>query len=204
MSNDSDQIREQIEITRGSLSTDVNSLADQVRPANVAHRQVDKVRGAAGSAKDKIMGTASDLGSTGSSKAGDVGSTLIDAASSSKEAIASAPGAVAAQTQGNPLAAGLIAFGVGMVVASLLPATEKEKQAATALKENASVVTDPLTDAAKEVGGHLQAPAQDAVDAVKSSATDAAATVKSEGTAAAQDVKDQGLDATQAVQDSRN
>jgi hypothetical protein len=31
------------------------------------------------------------------------------------------------QTQGNPIAAGLIAFGAGMLVASLLPATDLEK-----------------------------------------------------------------------------
>ena len=204
MSNDPDEIREQIEITRGSLSTDVNTLADQVRPSSVAHRQVDKVRSAVGGARDKVMGTASDLTSAGGSKVGDAGSKVGDVASSTQDAIAAAPGAVKTQTQGNPLAAGLIAFGAGWLVASLIPATKAEQAAAVKVKENASVVTGPVTEAAKEAGQHLQGPAQDAFESVKSTAQDAAGTVKSEGTSAAQDVKDQGLQAKQAVQDSRN
>jgi hypothetical protein len=203
MSNDPDQIREQIEVTRGTLSSDVNALTDQVRPGNVARRQVDKVRGVAGSTKDKIMGTASDLGSGASDLSSSGSSAVGDAAASSRQAVQAAPGAVKAQTQGNPLAAGLIAFGAGWLVASLIPATRQEQRAATKVKENASVVTEPVTDAAKEVGGNLQAPAQDAVAAVKSTAVDAADTVRSEGTSAVQDVKDQGVEAKQAVQDTR-
>jgi len=60
MSNDPAVIREEIELTRTTLSTDVNQLAETVRPANVARRQVDKVRGAATNTKDRIMGTAYD------------------------------------------------------------------------------------------------------------------------------------------------
>jgi Protein of unknown function (DUF3618) len=203
MSNDPDQIREQIALTRGTLSSDVNTLADTVRPGNVARRQVDKARGAATSAKDKIMGTASDLGSSASDLGASGSSALRDAASSSQQSVRAAPGAVTAQTQGNPLAAGLIAFGTGWLIASLIPATRSEQRAAVAAKENASVVTEPVIDAAKQVGGNLQGPAQEAVDAVKSTATDAADTVRSEGTSAVQDVKDQSIDAKQAVQDSR-
>lgn len=203
MSNDPEQIRERIEITRGTLSADVNTLADTVRPGNVARRQVDKVRGVASSTKEKIMGTASDLGSSASDLGTSGGSALSDAATSSQQAVKAAPGTVKAQTQGNPLAAGLIAFGAGWLVASLIPATRAEQRAATTAKENASVVTEPISDAAGQVGSNLQAPAQEAVDTVRSAATDAADTVRSEGTSAVHDVKDQSVEAKQAVQDTR-
>ena len=76
------------------------------------------------------------------------------------------------------MAAGLIAFGVGALVGSLLPASGAEQQAATKVKDAATPV---LSDAAKQVSGNLKEPAQQAVEAVKGTATDAAATVKDEG-----------------------
>jgi Protein of unknown function (DUF3618) len=203
MSTDPDQIRAQIEQTRSSLSTDVNTLAETVSPGNVARRQVDKVRSAAGSAKDKVMGTASNVGADGRSAAGSATSALGDAASSSQEAVKAAPDAVKARTQGNPLAAGLIAFGAGWLVASLIPASQPEQAAAKKLKDNASAVTGPLSDAGKEVADNLKEPAQQAFENVKTTAQDAAGTVTSEGTSAAQDVRDQGIQAKDAVQESR-
>jgi len=221
VSNDPDQIREEIEITRTTLSTDVNTLADTVRPGNVARRQVDRVRDAASGAKDRVMGSVPGLGSSSGSGSGlgdtassaadsvkgtasSVGSSIGDAASSSQQALREAPDTIKAKAQGNPLAAGLIAFGAGWLASSLIPATKAETAAGAKLKENASVVTGPVTDVAKEVGSNLQGPAQEAVDAVKSTATDAADTVKAEGTSAAQDVKDQSVEAKETVQNSRS
>jgi hypothetical protein len=203
MSSNPDEIREQIEVTRNSLSTDVNTLADTVKPRNVAHRQAEKVRTAAGDAKDRIMGTASDVGSAGSSKLGDAGSRVGDVASSSQQAVKSAPGVVRAQTQGNPLAVGLIAFGAGWLIGSLIPASNAEQEAAQKAKENASVVTDQVSAVARETGENLREPAQNAAEAVRSTAADAAENVKSESASAAAEVKDQGVEAKQAVQESR-
>ena len=100
------------------------------------------------------MGTASD-------KASSVASSVGDAATG-------APSAARQKTQGNPLAAGLIAFGAGWLISSLLPATEKEKQAASTVKDKASEHSDTLTAPLKEAAGtakeNLQGTAQDAVD----------------------------------------
>lgn len=186
---DPDQIRAQIENTRGDLSDDVNALADKVNPSHVAKRQVSRVRNVAGSAKDRVMGTASSLTSSASSAGSSATSTLSDA-----------PATVQRQTAGNPLAAGLIAFGAGWLLGSLLPVTEKEQQAAVQVKESATPV---VKDAAQEVADHLKQPAQQAVDAVKDTASSAADTVKDQGMSAAQDVKDQAQDAKDTVQQSR-
>lgn len=53
MSNDPDQIRQDIERTQGNLSYNVDQLTETVRPGNVARRQADKVAGAATGLKDK-------------------------------------------------------------------------------------------------------------------------------------------------------
>ncbi|GAA3623860.1 DUF3618 domain-containing protein [Kineosporia mesophila] len=210
-----EEIRARIENTRQELSTDVNTLAETVRPGNVAKRQVDKVKDAAGSARDrvmgsagtakeKVMGTATSSGRSTSSTLGDAKSAVSDAASSSQQAVAGAPGAVKARTEGNPLAAGLIAFGAGMLLGSLLPATRQEEKAVTKLKENASTVTGPATEMAKEVGENLRGSAQEAADSVRSTATDAAQTVKEEASSAGQQVKDQGVQAKEQVQETRS
>jgi hypothetical protein len=185
VSNDPDEIRAEIERTRAGLSDDVNALADSVNPAHVAGRQVDKVKGAVFGVKDKVMG-GSDSSSNGESKL-----------ASAQSAVTGAPAQLGAQARGNPLAVGLIAFGVGALVSSLLPASAAEQQAATKVKDAATPV---LSDAAKQVSGNLKEPAQQAVEAVKGTATDAAATVKDEGASAAQDVKGQAQDAKETVQ----
>ena len=197
-SSDPDEIRQEIEATRANLSQDVNALTDRAKPANVARRQVDKVRDAAGGLKDKVIGSMPSTGSSGSSgSSGGGGSALSDRASS-------APSQVRAQTQGNPLAAGLIAFGVGWLASSLLPASQVEQQAAQKVKDNAAPVTGAISDAAKEAAQNLKQPAQDAAQSVKQTATDAAETVKGEGQSAATDVRDQAADAKDTVQQTRS
>ena len=50
------------------------------------------------------------------------------------------------QTQGNPLAAGLVAVGAGLVVAALFRASEQEQQAAEAVKETATEAAGTLKE----------------------------------------------------------
>ncbi len=96
---------------------------------------------------------------------------MSDAASSAATAIQDAPQAARRQTQGNPLAAGLIAFGAGWLVSSLLPASRQEQQLAEQARNKASELGQPLAEAAKqaatEVKDNLQEPARQAVDSVQ-------------------------------------
>jgi hypothetical protein len=189
-SNDPAVIRAQIEQTRADLSNNVNALTDSVRPSSVAKRQTDKVKGAVTGVKDKVMGSAADAGSQ-----------LGSAQSSVADTISSAPAQLRSSTGGNPLAAGLIAFGVGWLTASLLPASQAEQDAAAKVKDTAAPI---ISDAAKEVAGNLQQPAQQAVDSVKDTATEAVNTVKDEGASAAQDIGEQAKTAKDTVQDQQN
>ena len=189
MSNDPDVIRAQIEATRAGLSSDVNELGEKVSPAQIAKRQRDKVKGGVMAVKDHIMGaTDTATSSTGG------------AMSSVGDAVSDAPGKVAQQTKGSPMAAGLIAFGAGMLLSALLPASKPEAQAAAAIKEQAQPLVDQLPSTAKEAAGNLQEPAQQALESVKSTATDAVDTVKDEGSSAVDDVKGQAQDAKDTVQ----
>lgn len=198
MSTDPDVIRADIERTRARLSSDVNSLTNEANPKTIVGRRVDRARTAVGSVKEKVMGTSSDSTSSAATD------TLGNAASSVGDAVTSAPETVRAQTQGNPLAAGLIAFGAGALIGSLLPASAKEQQAAAKVKDAAAPVAQQLGEVAKDTAESLKEPAQQAVESVKSTAADAAATVKDEGSSAAQDVKGQAQDSAQHVQNQRS
>lgn len=192
MSTDPDEIRADIERTRSELSSDVDALTDKVSPGQVAHRQVDKLRSAATSVKDRVVGSVSDgtdaAGSTASSLA-DKTSSLADKTSSLAGKTSSLPGAARDRAAGNPLAAGLIAFGAGLLAASLLPSTRREQQVAQSAKDQAGPVVDQVKGAAQEAAEHLKEPAQEAVAAVKGTATDAAGSVQEQGRSAAQDVR---------------
>ena len=204
MSTDPEQIRREIEATRNNLSSDVDALAYKVSPSRIVDDRKQRVRSALTNVKDKVMGTASDFGhSTGhaahsvgdhaSSMASTVGDKAQSAAATVSDAAHRAPQVVRRKSEGNPIAAGVIAFGVGMLVSSLIPATRREQQVAAQVKEKAAehggVVKEKLGEVATELKEELREPAQHAAESVKATAQDAAHTVKDDGRAAAQDVR---------------
>ena len=214
-SSDPEVIRRQIEDTRRELSYDVDALNEKVNPARVMDRRVSAAKGRFTSVKEKVMGTASDTTSSAQGMAHNAVGSVQDTASSAAGAVQNAassavstvqqaPDMVVRQAQGNPLAAGLIAFGVGWLVSSLLPASQKEQelaqQAETMLRENKDALLQPAKEVAQEVGEQLKPAAQEAVESVKSTAQDAAQTVKEEGQSAVQDVQGQAQESKETVQ----
>jgi len=190
MTDSPDDIRVEIEKTRRELGSDVDALADKVSPSKMVDRQADKVKHALGSVKDRVMGVADDTGAA-----------ISDAGSSVAEHVSDVKDKAVAKAEGNPLAVGLIAFGVGLLAASLIPASAKEKEVAADLKEQAQPLVDEVTDVAKDIGANLKAPAQDAAMAVKEAAADSVETVKAHAQDAAAEVKDQAQGAAAEVKD---
>jgi gas vesicle protein len=198
MSDSPEEIRADIERTRRELGQDVDALADKVTPSKIVGRQTDKIRSAFGGVRERVMGAVDDAGSS----IGGAGSSLADAGSSAAHQIGDAKDRVVAKAEGNPLAVGLIAFGAGLLAASLIPASQKEKELAEGVKEQAQPLVDAATDAAKEVGEHLKQPATDAAAAVKDSAQQSVETVKEQAGSAAGEVKDQAQQARENVSGS--
>ncbi|HEV7168625.1 MAG TPA: DUF3618 domain-containing protein [Micrococcaceae bacterium] len=191
MSQSPEEIRAEIDRTRGRLGTDVDALADKVSPSSIAHRQTEKVRGTFGRMRSSVMGSADDATDT-----------ARHAAQQAGEAVQDMPDAVTRKTQGSPLAAGLIAFGAGWLLSALIPASDTEKEAASTVKEKAQPLIQNAGEMAKNVANDMKEPAQEAMDQVRRAAQDSAQTVKEEGTSAAQDVKERTQDAKERVQSS--
>lgn len=182
------EIRAEIERTRGDLSANVNALGDAVSPSNVARRQLDKIGGTAATIKDRLMGSAQD----GIDQGSHAGSDLKDSA-------AAIPARVTSQTRGNPLALGVIALGAGWLVGSLLPASEREVDLAQTAKDRAQPLLEEAQSVAQESMERLQEPAQEAAQSVVARAKDATETVTAEGRQAATDVTDSVSSAKESV-----
>lgn len=162
-----DELKTKIEQTRQELTSDVDSIADRVSPSRIARRRTEAVRGAAVSARTRVMGGMSSAGDTASG----------------------APSAVVDRAQGNPLAAGLVAFGAGLLLASLMPSTAAEEHAAAGLQD----VSGGLVDSAKQLA---QGQAQQAKETLLPAAKEAAADLKETATDAAQATADHAKSAS--------
>lgn len=182
---DSDAIRANIERTRGELGDDVDALADKVRPSSIAHRQTDKIKSGLTSVKESVMGSVED--------AKDGGASAVDSA---KEAGHTA----VAKAKGNPIAVGLVAFGLGLLAASLVPASEREKDLAVTVKEKAEPLVRAAGDAAKESAEHLREPAMNAVTEIKDTATEAVESVKDQAQTSAGEVRDSAEESREHLQ----
>jgi hypothetical protein len=203
-SNDPEAIRRDIEQTRQSLSQDVDVLNEKVNPRYAVQRRKEAARSSLSRARDRVMGSMPSMGSGNSGSAGNgygngSGSGSGGTVQAMGDRMSSAPDLARSQAQGNPLAAGLIAFGAGWLVSSLLPATQAEQQAARAVQERASDLAEPAKEMAKDAASQLQGSAQQAADSVRSTAQDAVQEVKGEAQSAKSDVQGQAQSSAQSV-----
>lgn len=169
---DPELLRRDIERTQRNLSTDVNLLAEKVTPGQIVSRRVGRARRSMTSLRDKVMGTATDNASTASDRVGEAATSVAHGAADAARAVGEAPAAVRRGTEGNPLAAGLIAFGAGWLVSSLVPAARKEQQLAGQAQDWVREHGQPVAEqAAEQLRENLREPAQQAVESVRTAAT---------------------------------
>jgi len=184
MGQSTEELNTEIVETRQSMAANVDALQDRVSPAAIVERRKEAARGRVRSARDKVMGSA-----------GSANTSTVDGASSVKDTAQGAVSGAQNKIQGSPLAAGLVAFGAGLVVAALIPASEKEAVAAGHVVDAAKEKGQPLLDEAKSVGQDIASSvgesAAEAVEEVKDTATQSADRVRSEGQSGAEEVRTQ-------------
>ncbi len=182
MGQSTQELTSDIEQTRRSLSDDIDELNDKVNPGRVMERRKEAARNRLGSLRDKVMGSAADA-RQGTATAGE---SVQDAGRGAMQSIEQ-------RTEGNPLAAGLVAFGAGMLISALVPASDKEQQAAQRVVDTAKEQSRPLMDRARsagqEMGQHLKESAAGAAEDLKAGAQQSAQHVKEEGRSSAETVK---------------
>ncbi|MFJ3312956.1 DUF3618 domain-containing protein [Micrococcus endophyticus] len=222
-SNNPDEIRAEIERTRYELGQDVDALAEKVSPTKAVSRQTNRMKDGLLSVKENIMGSPEDhgrqpsMGDRAHAAADDARSSMHGAADQARDAmghagdrvsgwaddaqhaVQQAPAQLRGRTAGNPLAAGLIAFGAGLLASSLIPASRVEQRAAEGLKEQAAPLVDEAKQVAQQLREDIEPAAREAAEHVKDSASEAVDQVKADGADKAQDLKSESKDAAQQV-----
>jgi len=210
MAQEPDRLRQDIESTRASLTRDVDLLAEKTSPKRVAQRRwtsvkekvmgtADHARHAAGDTTSSAVGTVQDkttqFKDAASDKASQLSGAASDKAHQAADAVRSAPQAVASQTQGNPIAAGIIAFGVGLLASTLIPVTDAERRAGQQLKEHSEGLTDQVKDVASDLKDDLTGTVQQAAGQVKDVAQEGVQATKEQARSSAQDATQQTREA---------
>ncbi len=207
MAERTEQVKRDIERTREDLGETLAAIGEKVSPKKAARRGVSRMRGAGVAVRERVMGAASDVGtgvsyraSAVAERASGITETAGERAGEVKDAVKSTPEVVRRQTEGNPLAAGIIAFGAGLLAGSLLPRTRTEDQLGPKVRQN---IVEPVKNTATEVGQELKSGVQEsartATEGVKSTAQEAAGQVKETAHQSAQDVKEQAQQSTEQV-----
>ncbi|MFV2120854.1 DUF3618 domain-containing protein [Streptomyces sp. Act-28] len=194
MGTSPDQVRADIEATRDRLSQNVDRLADRTSPKRMVRRRTDRARSAASGLRARVMGVASDTGGSAAGRTRHMAQSAQDSAGHMGEAVKHAPEQAMRQTQGNPLAAGLIAFGTGVLAASLLPEGESEQRALSRFSDRAGEAMEPVRAAASESAHRLR-------DEAAQSARQAATQVKDSAAEAARSTGEQARDQAAHLRD---
>lgn len=141
--------------------------------------------GYSGMSSSSVFGQQGQSGSGGmGERVGDMAHTAQDMATRVQGAVQDtmheAPQMMRRRTEGNPMAAGLIAFGVGMLFGGLIPGTEMERQAVQRVEPALEPVKEQVAQIGSAVGQEAKESAGEAMHAVQEKASGAASTVKDE------------------------
>ena len=217
-----EELRADIAARRAEMTETIDAIEDRVSPQRIVTRRQEAMKSQVRSWKERVMGSPDDddvdyggaryagqpggtYGTYGTYAEGEggpsVGERLSGTAGHAGERVREAPEAMRRQAQGNPLAAGLIAFGAGLVMASLLPESSTERQAAARVQPALGQVASEAKGIGQEVAQATAETAKDEAQGLKETAAEAAQEVKGEASSSAQEVKAHAADAGQQVKE---
>lgn len=182
------QVREEIDHTRAEMGGTIDTIADRSSPSRIMDRQRRRVLDRVHALRERVMGTAEDARTSLQQTTG----TATDMGREMPEKVRS-------QAQGNPMAAGIVAFGSGLLAASILPPSQTERQAASRLREQVQPVLGEVKQSSQQVAHDVKSTAQEAVTEVRGTASQSAQHVVEEAKDSAQHVQQQAKTTGQDV-----
>lgn len=177
MTQTADQLRQEIAYRREEIGRDLDALGEKVSPGRAVHRRAERIGGRMHRVREAVMGTTEEAGERLASTAAGAANRVSTTAADAGDAVKQAPEMARQRIEGNPLAAGLIAYGFGMLVASLIPPTRTEQELAEKAQPLIDSAMVEAKSAGQEVVADLREPAREAVDGVREVAVEAAQTV---------------------------
>lgn len=201
--DDPEEIRRDIDATRTEMEGTLAAINDRVNPQRVYQRRSGRARQRWQSLKTSVMG--SDDRPSGPSRSLSERTPDADVSGRARQAgqaVSDAPDAAKRRTRGNPLAAGMIAFGIGALIGGALPESEAERQAVGEADRHLDLqgTKQRITGRAQQVGQDVKASAQDAAQDLKGSAQGAAQDVKADAQQEGERVKQDAQEAKDRTQ----
>lgn len=169
---------------RERISETLEAIGDRVSPERMVERRKAAVGQGLKRARDSVMGSR-DYEEPYLAR---VRKQAGDAVHAAAERVQQAPEKVAEQARGSPIAAGLVMFGAGLLVASMFPETKTEQRVVDAAQPQIRHATEELKDAGHEF-----------VDNAKQHGNEAAQEVRDAGAEAASAVTDQAQDSAEQI-----
>jgi gas vesicle protein len=191
MGQTAEELRSDIEERRRNMSGTVDAIEDRVMPGRIIERRKRATRQWWHDARDRVMGTSSDTAARTKGRVQDMAEDVEQMAGR----VSDAPAQLAEQTRGAPLIAGGIAFGVGALLALMIPETEPERRVGAAMAPQLSAATDAMKDAGQQALETAKGAAQEAVGELKETAGEHAGQVAAEAKDAGREVADEAKDA---------
>lgn len=198
MAERTEELKREIEHTREHMGTTLDAIGDRVSPGRVVERRWNRVRASTNRFGESVMGTPRQAASAVKDRVGGAAQATGGAAGSVGDTVGQAPDRVKEGIEGNPLAAGAVAFGLGVLLGSLAPTSSAEARVAEQfvepLKEEAQALAQGVVEPVKE-------QVTQAVDQTKAAATDAASGLKEQAAAGTKEVTDHAASAGQDLKD---
>jgi gas vesicle protein len=186
MGQTSDQLKGRLEQQRSELGRDIVAIEDRVTPSRIVERRTTRIRLGWHDMRDRVMGTADQAASSASNARATASEVASDGAHRLAETVGEVPDAARRQVQGQPLVAGAVAFGAGLLLAVAVPPTDKERQLAEGhrdqIRDLADSTKQAVGSAAQEAAEHLRPEAERAIADVRDDAAEAATQVKDAAT----------------------
>lgn len=178
-----EELRREIARTRADMDRTLAELEDRVSPSRIRQRQTDKMRSRWQRTRESVMGSTGD--------GPGARDRMSDTAGSMGDAMRDAPQRVEDTTRGNPLAAGMIAFGLGALAGSLFPSSGAERSVASGLRDEfEEPVRSELQESGQQMKGNLQGHAEQAMEDTKRTAQQGAERTQQRAKGSAEEVRD--------------
>src|SRR5690606_39012459 len=160
-------------------------------PQRMLRRRRERMASGWRSVRTRIMGQAESAYGTAGGQVRGLSEGAQERAGAVAEQARQAPERVMEQAQGNPLAAGIIAFGAGLLAASLVPPSGAEQRLAGKLGEHTEPLREEMREAGQQVAEDLKGTAREGAEQVKGRAQEAAASVQEDARSSASDLQEQ-------------
>jgi len=150
-----EELRGEIAQQRSDLTRDFDRIGDKVSPSRMVERRTEAVKGRFRRVRDAVMGSADDLTHS-------AGGGVRSAGGAVGDVVSDAPHRIEQGTTGNPLAAGMVAFGLGVLAGTVLPSSRRERDLARQVQPQLEQAAHAVVEAGQDVAQEMKPAVQQA------------------------------------------